>query len=138
MKLQVHSGRRRLFRGGFSLIEVSLVIALMLGLMSIVGMNIYAMRDWQTGKDAGLSLQAVFAAQRAYMADHPTANIATVTTEQLTAYLPAGWSTMPTFEGLDDEALTLDHTVMPPRLLEGEVVYDPSDSPSDGLWDTDQ
>jgi prepilin-type N-terminal cleavage/methylation domain-containing protein len=130
--------RRRLARGGFSLIEISLVIALMLGLMSIVGMNIYAMRDWQTGKDAGLSLQAVFAAQRAYMADHPTANIATVTAAELTAYLPAGWSVMPTFESLDDETLTLDHAVMPPRLLLGETVYDPSDSPSDGLWDTDQ
>jgi prepilin-type N-terminal cleavage/methylation domain-containing protein len=123
---------------GLSLIEISLVIALILGMMSIVGMNIYAMRDWQDGKDAGLSLQAVFAAQRGYMADHPTANIATISTAELEAYLPAGWSTMPTFRSLDDEVLTLDHTVMPPQLLLGDTAYDPSGSTSDGLWDTNQ
>jgi prepilin-type N-terminal cleavage/methylation domain-containing protein len=129
------SGRRR---GGFSLIEISLVIALILGLMSVVGMNIYAMRDWQEGKDAGLSLQAVFAAQRGYMADHPTADIASVPTAQLEAYLPAGWTTMPVFRSLEDDVLTLDHSVMPPRLLLGDAAYDPSGSTSDGLWDTNQ
>ena len=137
MKLRIRSASRRAARG-FSLIEISLVIALMLGLMSIVGFNIYSMRDWQKGKDAGLSLQAVFAAQRSYLADHPTANIATVSSAQLETYLPAGWSVMPTFQSLDDEVLTLDHTVMPPTLLLGETPYDPSGNPSDGQWDADQ
>ena len=125
------------FHRGFSLIEISMVIALMLGLLTIVGFNISSMRDWQKGKDAGLSLQAVFAAQRGYMADHPTADIATVTSAELAGYLPSGGS-MPTFESLDKEVLTLDHSVMPPRLLLDMTVYDPSGSTSDGLWDTDQ
>ena len=123
---------------GFSLVEISLVIAMMLGLATVVGLNVTMLRDWQEGKNAGLSLQAVFAAQRAYMADHPTANIATVTSAQLQAYLPQGWPTMPAFTGLDNEALVLDHTVMPPRLLLNNAVYDPSGKSSDGIWDADQ
>lgn len=118
--------------------EISLVIALVLGLMSLVTLNVSTVTEWQEGKDASLSLQAVFAAQRAYMADHPTADIAAVSSSLLQTYLPQGWSTMPTFTGLEDEQLTLDHTVMPPRLLLGNAAYDPSGSTSDGLWDTDQ
>lgn len=138
MKLLTHASSPRRRERGFTLMEISLVIALMLGLMSLITMNVSAVSDWQKGKDASLSLQAVFSAQRAYMADHPTASIATVTSTQLVAYLPQGWSAMPTFTSLQSQALTLDHTVMPPRLLLGNAAYDPSGNTSDGLWDTDQ
>lgn len=124
------------YRRGFTLIEISLVIGLLLGLATFATMNIMAVRDWQKGKDAGLSLQAVFSAQRSYMADHPTADIATVTSAQLVPYLPQGWSAIPTVSSLDDDSLAVDHTVMPPRLLMGGAVYDPSSNRSDGLWDT--
>lgn len=123
---------------GFTLMEVSLVIALILGLTTFIGFSVSAISDWQRGKNAGLGLQAVYATQRAYMADHPTADIATVTTAQLQVYLPSGWSAMPTFKGLNDESLTLDHAVMPPRLELGNAVYDPSGKSSDGLWDAGQ
>lgn len=125
-------------RAGFTLIEISLVIGLMLGLAMFTGMNIAAVRDWQKGKDASLSLQAVFAAQRAYMSDHPTADIATVSSLQLQPYMPAGWSSIPTVTSLDDDSLTVDFNVMPPQLLLGSTVYDPSADGSDGLWDTGQ
>lgn len=124
--------------GGFTLIEISLVIGLLLGLATFAGMNIAAVRDWQRGKDASVSLQAVFAAQRAYLSDHPTADIAEVSTEQLQLYLPQGWTTMPGVISLDDESLTVDHTVMPPLLMLGSSVYDPSSNGSDGLWDVGQ
>ena len=124
--------------GGFTLIEISLVIGLLLGLATFAGMNIAAVRDWQRGKDASVSLQAVFAAQRAYLSDHPTADIAGVPTDQLQLYLPQGWVTMPTVLSLDDEALSVDHTVMPPLLMLGSSVYDPSSNGSDGLWDVGQ
>lgn len=125
-------------RAGFTLIEISLVIGLLLGLATFAGMNISAVRDWQRGKDAALSLQAVFAAQRAYLSDHPTADIAAVSPAEILPYLPQGWSSMPVVTSLDNDALSIDHTVMPPRLMLGSTVYDPSKTGSDGLWDAGQ
>lgn len=121
---------------GFSLIEISLVIALLLALSTFAGLTITSVRNWQRGKDAALSLQAVYSAQRGYLADHPTANIALVSTTQLQAYLPEGWSAMPVFTGLENEVLTLDHTVMPPKIYANGAIYDPSGKADDGLWDT--
>lgn len=125
-------------RAGFTLIEISLVIGLLLGLATFAGMNISVVRDWQRGKDAALSLQAVFAAQRSYLSDHPTADIAEVSAAQLQVYLPQGWSTMPVVVSLDNDELNIDHTIMPPRLMLGTAVYDPSLKGSDGLWDVGQ
>ena len=125
-------------RAGFTLIEISLVIGLLLGLATFAGMNISAVRDWQKGKDASLSLQAVFAAQRAYLSDHPTADIAEVSAAELQVYLPQGWSSIPVVASLDNDTLTIDHTIMPPRLMLGTTVYDPSNKGSDGLWDAGQ
>lgn len=124
--------------GGFTLIEISLVIGLLLGLATFAGMNIAAVRDWQRGKDASVALQAVFAAQRAYLSDHPTADIAVAATDQLELYLPQGWTTIPALVSLNDEPLTVDHTVMPPLLMLGSFVYDPSSRGNDGLWDAGQ
>ncbi|TDU70890.1 prepilin-type N-terminal cleavage/methylation domain-containing protein [Prosthecobacter fusiformis] len=123
-------------RRGFTLIEVSLVIGLLLGLATFATMNISAVRDWQRGKDAAISLQAVFAAQRSYMADHPTAEIEDVASAELQTYLPEGWSTLPSAVSLSGDTLTIDHSVMPPQWLLGVTVYDPSGAGNDGLWDT--
>ncbi len=120
---------------GFTLLEISLVIGLIIGLSVMIGFGYNSVSQYKRGKDAGLSLQAVYAAQRAYMADHPTANIAAVSATQLLGYLPQGWSAMPTFIGLNDEVLTLNIAVMPPTLLNGKAPYDPSTSTNDGLWD---
>lgn len=120
---------------GFSLIEVSLVIALIIGLSAIVGVSVSTVQNWQLGKNASLSLQAVYSAQRSYMADHPTSEINSITATQLQSYLPQGWSSMPVFVGTKSEQLTLNYTVMPPRLLNGNNVYDPSGKSDDGLWD---
>ena len=131
--------RRRLgCRAGFTLIEISLVIGLVIALIAFVGLNVGTVRDWQRGKNASLSLQAVFAAQRSYMADHPTANITQVTSTQLQPYLPTGWSSMPTFTSLEGDALTLNFNQMPPRLYLGNAVYDPSNNNADGLWDVNE
>lgn len=121
---------------GFSLLELSFVMALVIGLCGAVGLGVSSIQKWKKGKNASLALQAVYAAQRAYMADHPTANVATVTSTQLKAYLPQGWTDMPVVPGLSDETLALDITVMPPKLLLGGSAYDPSGRTDDGLWDT--
>lgn len=122
-------------RPGFTLIEISLVIGLLLGLATFATMNISAVRDWQRGKDAAVSLQAVFSAQRAYMSDHPTADISEVSAADLQAYLPDGWSSLPTAVSLTGETLTLNHAVMPPHWQLGVTAYDPSNTGNDGLWD---
>ena len=123
---------------GFTLIEISLVIGLLLALATFAGMNVYAVRNWQRGKDAAVSLQGVFASQRAYLSDHPTADISQVSEDQLRLYLPQGWLTMPEIVSLDEEILTVDHTIMPPVLMLGASIYDPSASRTDGLWDVGQ
>ena len=120
---------------GFTLIEISLVIALMLGLCAMVGLSVSSVHEWDKGKEAGLALQAVHAAQRSWLADHPTSDISNVTSIQISAYLPQGWDVLPTAIGLENETLTLDFNTMPPRWVDGGVTYDPSKSPSDGLWD---
>ena len=125
----------RRFQAAFTLVEICLVIGLVIALTSFIGLSVIAVRDWQTGKSASLSLQAVYSAQRSFMADHPTTQIDAVSTSQLESYLPQGWSSMPVFIGLDDEALTLDHSVMPPRILNNGSIYDPSGKNNDGIWD---
>jgi hypothetical protein len=110
-------------------------MALMLGLSALIGFGYSSVSEWKKGKEAALSLQAVYSAQRAYMADNPTADISVITSAQLTAYLPQGWSALPTFTGLQAEALTLNFTTMPPSLLSGSTPYDPSPRTNDGLWD---
>lgn len=128
-------GRYLRNRQGFSIIEMSLVIALILGLLTIGGISVVAVREWQKGKQASLALQAVYAAQRGYLADHPTSLIGAAATADLVPYLPTGWTAMPTAVGLNDEVLELDHSVMPPLFLAGATPYDPSGRTDDGLWD---
>jgi type II secretory pathway pseudopilin PulG len=135
MKIPRTSKTSRL-TAGFSLIELSFVMVLMVGLCVGIGTGVGAVQKWKKGKNGSLALQAVYAAQRAYMADHPTADIGDVTSAQLQAYLPQGWSTMPTVVGLSGESLTVDFSIMPPKLLSGSTPYDPSGKTDDGLWDT--
>ena len=120
---------------GFTLIEISLVIALMLGLITLGGFSFTMVQEWNQGKTASLGLQAVYSAQRSYLADRPTADITTVAPADLVPYLPTGWSAMPTATGLKGETLTLDTTVMPPVFKNGGSNYDPSKTQKDGLWD---
>ena len=120
---------------GFSLLELSFVMALVLSMCVAIGFGVNAIQKWKKGKNGSLALQAVYAAQRAYMADHPTANVAVVTSTQLKAYLPQGWTDMPVVPGLGGETLAVDITVMPPKLVLGSSPYDPSDRTDDGLWD---
>jgi type II secretory pathway pseudopilin PulG len=121
---------------GFSLIEMSFVMVLMVSLCVGMGFGVTSVQRWKKGKNAALALQATYAAQRAYMADHPTLDIKDVTSAELEDYLPQGWSSMPVVAGLSGESLTLDFSVMPPTLKLGTTTYDPSGKADDGLWDT--
>jgi type II secretory pathway pseudopilin PulG len=146
-------------RRAFSLVEISLVIAVMLGLMVVVGISVVQVQNWRRAKQASLAAQAVHEAQRAYLADHPTTVVEPVGAEgdvqfvlekmgaggeamtaasfgeTLEGYLPQGWAGMPAAQGLKDEALTLDFLQVPPRWRLSGALYDPSGSDRDGLWD---
>lgn len=121
---------------GLTLIEVSLVIGLILTLVSLTYLSFRPFSDWQKAKDAGISLQAVYTAQKTYLADHPTQAVDTLTEAQLIPYLPNNMVAMPTAVGLAGEPLTVRVNVIPPTLLSGGDDFgDPSGSTTDGLWD---
>lgn len=120
---------------GMTLIELSLVIGILLALLSIGMYSSSEITKWRKGREAAESLRAVYAAQRTYMADHPTAAIASLTEAELIPYLPGGATTMPTAVSLKNETLVLNVAVSPPYFTTGGVPYDPSGSNSDSLWD---
>ncbi|MAS95824.1 MAG: hypothetical protein CMO55_21685 [Verrucomicrobiales bacterium] len=120
---------------GLSLIEITLVIGLMLALASIITYSVSAMTDWQKGRDASEKLKAVYIAQKSYMADHPSKVASSFTSSELIPYLPNRPGAMPSANSLEDQSLELNFAVMPPQFFLGGAKYDPSDSPTDSLWD---
>ncbi len=135
MRTSHPSSRCRRFFAGFTLLEISMVLALLLALIAVVGLSTQYIQNWKRAKDGSLALQAIYEAPRAFMADHPTSDIAIVTSAQLVPYLPQGWTVVPPGIGLDNETLTADFHQMPPKWTYGSGVYDPSASSTDGLWD---
>ncbi|GAA5497174.1 hypothetical protein Rhal01_03364 [Rubritalea halochordaticola] len=126
---------RKVVNRGVTLIELTVVICILLLLVtgSIISVNYY--RNWQRGLAAGEDLKEVYSAQRMYLAEHPTVLVTDLTADLIIPYLPDGAAELPTVEGLKGEALTIDITTSPPTFMDGGVIYDPSGSPTDNLWD---
>lgn len=123
-------------RRGATLIEMSVVICVLLALMSTGLYFSNKIGDWKAGKEAGETLRAVYAAQRMYLADHPTAAVGSLTQDLLLPYMPNHPSVMPTITSLDNQALDINVTVSPPVVDGGGgAAYDPSGSSNDSLWD---
>lgn len=136
---------------GITLIELSLVILLIFTLIALTFMSFTPIKNWQRAKDAGISLQAVYTAQKTFLADHPTSptnpitvNGVTITEAELQPYLPGSTAgalaPMPTAVDLDGGPLCIDFTVIPPVLRVGVTpgtapFPDTSGSSTDGLWD---
>lgn len=120
---------------GFTLIEMTVVICVLITLMSTGLYFSSKISDWQAGKEAAEQLRGVYAAQRMYLADHPTTAVTNLNTANLIPYLPNNPGAMPTVLSLDDAELGINVTVSPPVLTLGGAVYDPSGSSSDSLWD---
>lgn len=121
--------------GGFSLVEITLVIGLMLTLASVVVFSVSSISDWRKGREATEKLRSVYLAQKSYLADHPSKDRTTFTAEELIPYLPGNLAALPTHVGKSGEALTVDIRSMPPVFRNGASAYDPSGSTTDGLWD---
>lgn len=121
---------------GFTLLEMTVVIGVMLTLIG-VGLGVSRQySDWQLGRAASEDLRSVYAAQRLYLSDNPTALVSSLTDAELIPYLANRATSMPTVKGLDGVTRTIRVDVSPPVISDGGTnVYDPSGTTSDSLWD---
>lgn len=119
-------------RKGLTIIELTLVIGIMVILISTTTIGISYYKDWSQGLSAGEDLKAVYQAQKLFLADNPTTALASLTSADITPYLPNGMAAIPTVTDLDGGTRTIIITVSPPTLSGG---YDPSSSTSDSVWD---
>ncbi len=121
---------------GFTLLEMTVVIMVLLALIG-TGLGVSQQyQKWQLGRAASEDLRTVYAAQRMFLSDNPTQDIATITEANLIPYLPNRAAAMPTVESSDGNQLTIRVNVSPPVLESSPgVAYDKS--PGDSLWEVD-
>ena len=94
------------------------------------------MNEWKLGREAGETLRTVYSAQRMFLADNPTKLVGDITAANLIPYLPNNATAMPTVKSLTGASLSIMVNVSPPVINAGSgVVYDPSGSSTDSLWD---
>jgi type II secretory pathway pseudopilin PulG len=118
---------------GTTLVELSVTIAVILLLSSIVALSIKPYIAYRDGRKAGEALRAVKAAQQMYLADNPATPVNTLTQNMLQPYMPNGaWPTLP---NVGTQTPTINCAVFPPVAVLNGTPYDPSGSPTDGLWD---
>jgi prepilin-type N-terminal cleavage/methylation domain-containing protein len=126
-------------RSGFTLVEMTVAIAMILVLAGVASLGIKPYYAFQDGRNAGEILRSVKAAQLMYLSDNPSALLTGLTlgsSGNLTPYMPNGTSpTLPKVNGLQP---TINCTVFPPVAVLSGATYDPSGSPTDGLWDVGQ
>ncbi len=126
-------------KAGFTLLEMTVVIMVLLTLM---GTGLFVSKqygDWQLGRAAAEEVRSVYAAQRQYLADHPTAAVNTITAAQIIPYLANRGNALPTVESLDGNMFPIRVNVSPPVIDDGSADgYDPSSSRTDSLWDAGQ
>jgi prepilin-type N-terminal cleavage/methylation domain-containing protein len=132
------SGSRDFRASGFTLVELSVTIAVILILVGAASLGIKPYYAYRDGRAAGEMLRSVKAAQLMYLSDNPSALLTSLTggaTGNLTPYMPNGtWPTLPLVNGTP---ALINCTQFPPVavLTVGGATYDPSGSPNDGLWD---
>ncbi len=130
---------RKNSKTGFTLLEMSVVI---LVLLTLLGTSLFVTKqygDWQLARAASEELRVVHAAQRMFLADNPTTTISEITDEQIIPYLSSRASAIPTVKSLEGNTLSIRVNVIPPTINDGsDGIYDPSNSTSDSLWDVGQ
>ncbi len=128
-------------KSGFTLVEMSVVIAVILLLAGASSLGIKPYLAYRDGRAAGEMLRAVKAAQLMYLSDNPSTQVTNLTQAGLLPYMPNGsdWDapthSLPSVNG---QVPTINCTVFPPVAVLNNATYDPSGSPTDGLWDVGQ
>ncbi len=126
-------------KSGFTLLEMTVVILVLLTLMGTGLFVSTQYGNWQLGRAASEELRKVYSAQRMFLADNPTVAVEDITANNLIPYLPNGATDLPTIESLEGTQLTIKVDVSPPVINGGAGgVYDPSGKPLDSLWDVGQ
>jgi prepilin-type N-terminal cleavage/methylation domain-containing protein len=122
---------------GFTLLEVTTVIVILLIFMRLGLYSSSKIDQWKLGRNASETLRSIHSAQRMYLADNPTTNVSTLTPAIILPYLPPGnVTTMPTVKSLTGANLSITVSVSPPIINNGAgVAYDPSGKTNDSLWD---
>jgi type II secretory pathway pseudopilin PulG len=121
---------------GTTLVELSVTIGVIVILAAIVSLSVKPFVAYRDGRAAGEALRSVKAAQLMYLADNPATPVNTLTQAMLLPYMPNGaWPTLPK---VGAQAPTINCAVFPPVAVLGGGTYDPSGSPTDGLWDVGQ
>lgn len=124
---------------GFTLIEMTVVILVML---TLIGTGLYVSTqygNWQLARAASEDVRSVYAAQRQFLADHPTAVVANILPAQIIPYLADRSNALPIVETLEGQMLPIRVDVSPPVIDDGTPDgYDPSSSRNDSLWDAGQ
>ena len=120
----------------FTLLEMTIVILVLLTLVGIGVFSSKKMNEWKLGREASETLRTVHSAQRMFLADNPTVLVANITNANIIPYLPNNATSMPTVKSLTGTTLTILVNQSPPVINAGSgVVYDPSGSNTDSLWD---
>ena len=133
MKTSCQSHR---FHRGFTLLEMTIVIMVLIALISTGLFVTRKMDDWRLGREASETLRQVYAAQRMFLADNPTRLVSSIVANDVVPYLPSGATALPTVKSLNNTNLSIIVNVSPPVVNAGSgVVYDPSGSNRDSLWD---
>jgi len=140
MKSRVHG---QLSHRGFTLLELTMVISVLLLLITVGLKSNNAFKNWRLAREASDTLRTVYVAQRTYLADNPTTALSALTPALLLPYIQNGPATFPTAKSLTGSNLNVFVSSSPPFLTTSGVVsgsapptrYDPSGSNTDALWD---
>lgn len=130
----------RITAKGFTLIELSVVLCVLIALLSF-GFGVSgAVTKWKKGRDASEILRSVYTAQRLYLADNPTTPVASLTQALVLPYIPGGPAAFPTSKTQEGVNLFARVNVSPPYFTTtaggvAGAAYDPSGSTTDSLWD---
>lgn len=140
MKSRVHG---QLSHRGFTLLEMTLVISVMLLLITVGLKSTSAFKNYKLARDAADTLRTVYVAQRTFLADNPTTAMSAITPALLLPYVQNSPAVFPTGRSLKGQNLNVFVGSSPPFFTTTAVVsgsapparYDPSGSNTDSLWD---
>jgi prepilin-type N-terminal cleavage/methylation domain-containing protein len=123
-------------RRGFTLLEMTIVIMVLIALISTGLFVNTRMDEWKLGRAASESLRQVYTAQRMFLADNPTRLVSSIVATDVIPYLPGNLTALPTVQSLTGANLGILVNVSPPVINAGSgVPYDPSGDNRDSLWD---
>lgn len=124
---------------GVTLLEMTVVILVMLGLAQIGFFASRKMNEWKLGRGASETLRDVYSAQKMFLADNPVTRVEDITAEDVLRYMRGAPDALPVVNSLTGDPLVIRVNVSPPIFTTSSgAEYDPSDNPRDSLWDVGQ